>query len=168
MPLPRRVAAAALTAGVLVLAGCTGGSDGPRPTTPPPTSASPAPEPTQAPPESPTAQPTTPAATPTATPTAPTAGGLATVTPFITYAGPGADPATIEVAAFVPEVVEDGGTCTASIAATGVKVSAPGYADASSTSCGLLVLPTAPAGQTIVVSYSSATSAGTSEPVVAQ
>lgn len=168
MPVPRRVAAAALTAGVLVLAGCTGGSDGPRPTTtPPPTSASPAPEPTQAPPDSPTAQPTTPAATPTAAPTTPPAG-LTTVTPFITYAGPGTDAGTIEVAAFVPEVVEDGGTCTATITATGVKATAPGYADASSTSCGLLVLPVAPAGQTIVVSYSSATSAGTSEPVVAQ
>jgi hypothetical protein len=89
----------------------------------------------------------------------------AVVTPFIAYAGPGTDPNTTEIAGFIPDVIEDGGTCTATVQGTAETASAPGYADATSTSCGLITLPGAPSGQVLVLSYSSDTSQGTSDPV---
>ncbi|OJV82130.1 MAG: hypothetical protein BGO37_03785 [Cellulomonas sp. 73-92] len=48
----------------------------------------------------------------------------------------------IEVSSFVP-VVEDGGTCTLTVTlgSATVKVDGQAYADASSTSCGLLTVP---------------------------
>lgn len=168
MPALRRLVVAASVAGAVLLAGCTGGTD--RPTTDP-TGAPASPVPTETASE-PTDEPTAPAE-PTADPTDPAApaeptqapDGRTTVTPLITWAGAGTDPGTIEVAGFVPEVIETGGTCSATIPATGMTVEAPAYADATSTSCGLLVLPTAPAGQTIILSYSSDASTGTSDPV---
>lgn len=164
MPNMRRIAAAASVAGVVLLAGCTGGG-----------TAAPTSDPTSGGTTSPTSSPdpepsveTTPPPAPTTSPADPTPplddDDRATVSPFIAYAGPGTDPATIEVAGFVPEVIEEGGTCTATIPATGMSVTAPAYADASTTSCGLLVLKTAPAGQTVVLSYSSETSTGISDP----
>lgn len=88
-----------------------------------------------------------------------------TVTPFITYAGPGTDPGTIEVAGFVPDVIEEDGTCTATLSGSGLTASSQGYADATSTSCGLLVLETPPGpGQIVVLSYSSSSSRGSSDP----
>lgn len=168
MPALRRALAAATVAGVLLVAGCTGGpgtpddpTTGPSATTTSPATAQPSePDPT----DQPTA-PVTPTSPPQTEPTQAPGDGRATVTPFISYAGPGTDPSTIEVAGFVPQVIEEGGTCTATIPATGVSVQAPAYADATSTSCGLLVLPVAPAGQTVVLTYSSDASTGVSDPV---
>lgn len=164
MPALRRLVVAASVAGAVLLAGCTGGGPDADPAaepTPPVTGTSEpgsTDDPTQ--PVEPTEDPTEPTAPePTQTP----GDDRATVTPFITYAGPGADPGTIEVAGFVPEIIEDGGTCTATIPATGMTVEAPAFADASSTSCGLLVLPTAAAGQSVVLSYSSDASTGHSD-----
>lgn len=89
----------------------------------------------------------------------------AIVEPFITFAGPGADPGTIEVDGFLPEVIEEGGVCTAEVRGTTFASSAPAVSDATTTTCGAIVLPVAPNGQTVELSYSSATSRGTSEPV---
>jgi hypothetical protein len=97
---------------------------------------------------------------------APPVGGANSVTPFVTWIGEGSEPGTLEVAAFVPAVIEQGGTCTATLVGADVVASAPAYPDASSTSCGLLVLDATPvAGQSVVVSYSSAASTGSSEAV---
>src|SRR5699024_3508366 len=80
-----------------------------------------APSTTEAPAESepPSVEPTegessTPSTEPSPEPT--TTGDvadLASVTPFITYAGPAASGSSIEVSGFVPDLVESGGTCTA-------------------------------------------------------
>lgn len=164
MPGLRRLVVAASVAGAVLLAGCTGPDADPtaEPTPTDTRTAEPGPTDEPAQPADPTDDPTEPTTAPT-TP-APTPGDdRATVTPFITYAGPGTDPGTIEVAGFVPEIIEDGGTCTATIPATGMTVEAPAFADASSTSCGLLVLPTAAAGQSVVLSYSSDASTGHSD-----
>ncbi len=170
MPAPSRIAAVVTAAGVLLLAGCTGGSDGPDPTpSASPTASAAAPEPTAAP-TTPAPDATEPAPDPSSPPADPPTApaGLTTVTPFVSYAGPGAAAGTIEVAAFVPDLVENGGTCTATIPGTATTVSGAAFADATSTSCGVLVLPVAPAGQTVVVTYTSPTSAGTSEPTAVQ
>ena len=162
----RRTVAALSLAGVVVLAGCTSGrTDAPtdEPTTGSPTSEAPAsPDPEPSGDATAPAEPTD--APPDPDPTTEPADDRTTVSPLIAYAGPGTDPATIEVAGFVPDVIEEGGTCTATISATGMSVTAPAFADATSTSCGLLVLPTPPAGQTVVLSYSSTASQGTSAP----
>ena len=167
MPALRRAVAAVSVAGVVLLAGCTG-SD--RPTadpTPDPTSPA-ATETAQVPstPSDPGDEPADPAEpTGAAAPTQAPGDDRGTVTPFITYAGPGTDPGTIEVAGFIPEIIEEGGTCTATIPTTGMAVEAPAFPDASSTSCGLMVLPTPPDGQTVVLTYSSGASAGLSSAV---
>lgn len=151
-----------LAALVLPATGCTGGG-----------SDRPSPDPTTSAPE--TTEPAEPDPTVTVDPddvapddgqddpTESPADGRTQVKPFISYVGPGTDPATIEVAGFVPELIEEGGTCTATMTGTGVTGDAPAYPDASSTSCGLIVLSVAPAGQTVVLSYSSPTSVGSSD-----
>lgn len=164
MPTLCRVVAAASAVGVVLLAGCTGAADPGAGTTAGPGS----PPATRTAEPRPTAEPTEPAE-PTDEPASPeptqASDDRVTVTPFITYAGPGTDPATVEVAGFVPEIIEEGGTCTATIPATGMSVEAPAYPDASATSCGLLVLPVPPDGQTVVLTYSSQASTGYSDGV---
>jgi hypothetical protein len=96
---------------------------------------------------------------------APTADG----TIQITYAGWNAEASTVEVAGFLPGAVESDGTCTLTLTNAGSSVAATvaGSPDASSTSCGGLVVPGAsisPGTWTAVVSYQSSTSRGTSEP----
>lgn len=98
----------------------------------------------------------------------PPEAGDGTARVVVTYAGPGSDPETIEVAAYVADVIEQDGTCTATLTGASVTDEAPAFADASSTSCGLMILPAAPAqGQTVEVTYRSgpgSTTGGTSDP----
>lgn len=168
MSLQRSARAVVLAASGLVaalaLTGCTGGGNTPTPSAPAETIAPTESSVPSEPAETDAGDPTDNGqAEPTAEPEA--ADTRAQVKPFITYAGPGTDPDTIEVAGFVPEVIEEGGTCTATVSGTDISADAPGYADASSTSCGLMVLDVAPAGQTVVLTYSSKASTGTSDAV---
>lgn len=166
MPSAHRVLAALVAVIVTSLAACTaGGAPDPTPRTGTPQATSTPDVPT----DTPTTSPTPDAeATPTPTPEPPVPGGewdRARVSPMIAWVARGSAAGTVEVAGWVPEVIEEGGTCTATVVGEGVAVEGPAYADASSTSCALLVLPIEPAGQTIVLSYSSVSSYGESEPV---
>jgi hypothetical protein len=100
---------------------------------------------------------------PSEEPTATDAEGVEVV---VTYVGAGSDPAVTEVVAYLPGVIEEGGTCTATVVGTRTTASAPAWPDVSSTSCGLIELAGAPtAGQEIVVTYTSPQSSGTSATV---
>lgn len=156
----RRTVAALTIAGAFMLTGCTGGGVPLSETSAPATSEPDVEDDGEAPEPEPEA---------THVPADPEPGDepddRTVVEPLITFAGPGTDPDTIEVVGFLPDVIEEGGTCTASILDTSVSADAPAYADASSTSCGLIVLDVAPAGQTVVLEYASQLSTGTSDPV---
>lgn len=81
----------------------------------------------------------------------------------ITFVGPGTRPDVTEVVAYVPDVIEEDGRCTATGAGTTVTV--PAWPDVSSTSCGLMELDAAlAAGGEVVVTYASSTTSGTSLP----
>ncbi|EYR64789.1 hypothetical protein N866_05210 [Actinotalea ferrariae CF5-4] len=81
----------------------------------------------------------------------------------VTYAGPGTDPDVTEVVAYLPGLIEEGGTCTATLVPSGTAVSVPAWPDATSTSCELMELDVPPtAGSTVVVTYASPASSGTS------
>lgn len=81
----------------------------------------------------------------------------------ITHVGPGSRPGTTEVVAYVPDVIEEEGRCTA--AGAGTTVTVPAWPDARSTSCELMELDGAPAdGGEVVVTYVSPTASGTSLP----
>jgi len=86
---------------------------------------------------------------------------------FVTYAGWDAGTGEVEVAGFVSGVIEDGGTCRLTAERNGATASAesPGMANASTTSCGSLLLSGDELGAgtwSVVLSYESATSAGSS------
>ncbi|UFS57754.1 hypothetical protein [Subtercola endophyticus] len=116
----------------------------------------------------------TPTATPTPTPSATTAPAPSpttlppgVVSPFITSAGWDAANSGISVSAFVPSIVESGGTCTIT-ATLGSIVTTDSYdatASATTTDCGthLMTSNTLTSGSwQVTVSYTSATSSGTS------
>ncbi|HLG91154.1 MAG TPA: hypothetical protein VI336_03305 [Candidatus Saccharimonadales bacterium] len=92
---------------------------------------------------------------------APSSNGKKEVTPIITSVS------SSEVKAYVPGIFEDGGKCTAT-ATRGSQTetaSSNGFADVSKTSCAPLKNLSIPgAGWSVVVSYSSSTSQGKSEP----
>lgn len=94
-------------------------------------------------------------------------GGGATV--VVTYAGWVDETRTVEAGAYVPGVVESGGTCTLRLTGPGGSSTAEvdAEADAGSTSCPTLSVPggdLAPGTYQAVVGYASATTAGTSSP----
>lgn len=131
--------------------------------------ATPTPRPTST--STPTATPTpTPVPTPTTTPTAPptpTEPVIGTVIPFISYAGWDVQAGGISVSASVPGVVESDGTCTitASSASGSYSQQFPASPSATTTECGSNVLtsPDLVTGTwTVVVTYSSAVSTGSS------
>lgn len=87
--------------------------------------------------------------------------------PVITYAGPGSAPSTIEVDGYVPDIVETTGTCRAVLSAAGQtrEATGPALADASTTICEPLTLPTdglRPGQATVVLHYTSSRAAGSS------
>ncbi|MCW2576467.1 MAG: uncharacterized protein JWR28_3133 [Modestobacter sp.] len=91
----------------------------------------------------------------------------------VTYAGWDAETDVVEVSGFVSGVVEDGGTCRLTAEGDGPTVSAEstGIADASTTSCGSVVLPGGGLGAgtwQVVLSYESATSTGSSSPTTVE
>jgi hypothetical protein len=86
------------------------------------------------------------------------------------YAGwePGGN---VEVGGFVASVVEVGGTCTVTLTRDGRQVEAtrPAEPDATTTNCGLLVVPDdqlTPGDWQATLSYRSTTSYGTSQPTL--
>jgi hypothetical protein len=88
----------------------------------------------------------------------------------VTFAGWNPADREAEIGGFVSGVVEDGGTCTLTLSKGGETVSAEaeGMADASTTSCGEVAVGAdrLSAGTwEAVLSYASATSAGSAEPV---
>ena len=160
---------------VLALTGCSDdGTPGAAPT--PTTTAAPDPGPSASPdapgpaePEEPTAEPTT---APTADP-GPTADARAAVTPSLSFAGLDGAGTHVEVNAYVAEVVEPGGTCTAVLTsgAGEVRTTADAEPDATTTTCAPLRTPVADlaAGTwSVVVEYSSPTSVGTSAPSIVE
>jgi len=93
-----------------------------------------------------------------------------TASVVLTYADWEPGSSAIEVGAYVPGVVETGGTCTAVASAPGedaVTASVTAEPDAGSTSCPGLSLPgegLTSGGWAVRVSYESATVTGTSDP----
>jgi hypothetical protein len=86
------------------------------------------------------------------------------------YAGwePGGN---VEVGGFVASAIEVGGTCTVTLTREGRQVEAtrPAEPDATTTNCGILVVPDdqlSPGDWQATLSYRSATSYGTSEPTL--
>ena len=146
-------------------------SEGPTATTPP--SVHPAPTPTAtgatsppAPPESdPTVEPTTVQPSPTASPSA----TLSAATVIITYASWAPETSAVEVGAYAA-VVEGAGSCTLTLRQGEVVRSQTldALEDVSTTSCGGFLIPTSDLSTgtwSAVVSYTSAQSAGQSDPV---
>ena len=87
--------------------------------------------------------------------------------PFIVAAGWNDDSGTMSISATVPQIVESDGTCTftASLGSASVSDSFAATPSAGSTDCGTheLSSPDFSSGDwTVVVSYASATSAGSS------
>ncbi|WP_091555484.1 hypothetical protein [Klenkia taihuensis] len=88
-----------------------------------------------------------------------------------TYASYDVSGAQVEAGAFIPEVIETGGTCTLVLNLGEVSAQARSAAvpDASSTSCGALSIPAADLGTGAwdgFISYESATSNGRSDDFV--
>lgn len=86
------------------------------------------------------------------------------VTPVITSADKN------EARAFIPGIIEDGGTCTATYTHEADKITATskGVADVSHTTCPPMTLPgpiNIQGEWTVVVSYNSSTASGKSEPI---
>jgi hypothetical protein len=88
---------------------------------------------------------------------------------FLTFADWNAQSGAVEVSSYVQEVVENGGTCTLTLTqgADSVTASSAAQADASSTTCGDLVVARAklaPGTWRAVVTYRSDKTRGTSDP----
>lgn len=86
----------------------------------------------------------------------------------VTYSDWNADTSAVEAGAFVPGVVESGGTCTLTLTQGGstVTATAPGDPEASQTTCGALSIPGSEVFSGMwraVVSYESDTSQATSD-----
>ncbi len=94
--------------------------------------------------------------------------GKQAVAPAITYAEQYG--ANIEVGAYVGGVFEDGGTCTATFSKVGASFSktTTGVKNVSSVNCPTMIIPTSAfstkGAWSVVVSYSSNTSSGSSAP----
>ncbi|NKY09928.1 hypothetical protein [Cellulomonas hominis] len=91
------------------------------------------------------------------------------MTPTVTYADAGAA-GTYEVSGLVPDVVEDGGSCVVELTQGDVTVrrEQAATADATSTTCGSIVVPAAdlrPGSWSVVLRYASPWSAGSSAAV---
>jgi hypothetical protein len=91
----------------------------------------------------------------------------------VTYASWVAEDGGLEVDGFISGVVEDGGVCRVSATRAGTTLTADGQGlgDASTTSCGAVLLrnPRLTEGEwSVVLSYTSPTSTGKSEPVRAE
>jgi hypothetical protein len=88
------------------------------------------------------------------------------VTPVISYVGQ--YDAAIEASAFVSSIIEDGGTCTLTLAKGSLEItkSVPARKDAQTTKCDFFTFPAKELAQkgawSATVSYKSATSSGTS------
>jgi hypothetical protein len=96
-----------------------------------------------------------------------TAGGSADV--IVTHADWDGSSGMLEVAGFVSGVVEDGGTCRLTATSQGrtATTEAPGAADATTTSCGTLVIPRADLSSgtwVVVLGYESPQATGASAP----
>ncbi len=88
---------------------------------------------------------------------------------FVTYSGWSQD-GSFQVSAYLPGVVEDDGTCTLTMTAESGEATASVAAspDAASTACGGLSIPGAdlgPGAWSAVVSYESASSRASSDPI---
>lgn len=182
---PPGVAALAVGAlAALVLAACSsptgvGASAAPSDPTPPASAivndtydgASP---PVAAPPASvPHTEPTTGTSGDSTTAGADEAGTTRLVTPVVVHAGIDAPSGTVRVDAFIPGLLEDGGTCTATLTRGAVQVSATASAaaDATATWCttvGLRLSDLETGTWEAVVEYTSSSSAGTSPPVTVE
>lgn len=95
----------------------------------------------------------------------PPASGQKTVSPVITspVPPPNTNPRELRIAAYVPEVFEDGGTCTATIqGAKVVKQTSKGFKNVSTTSCVPMNTSLSAGTWTLVVAYESATAKGQS------
>lgn len=95
------------------------------------------------------------------------------VNPIVVYAGVDVPSGTVRVDAFVPDVIEDGGTCTATLSngAARVSAAAPAAGDATATWCETVVLrldDLETGTWEAVVQYTSTGSAGTSPPVTVE
>jgi hypothetical protein len=93
-----------------------------------------------------------------------------TVPVVVTYSGWNASLKQAIAGGYVNGVIESGGTCTLTLSKAGVQVTAQGQArpDAATTACGGLTVPGAKLGAgtwKAVLSYTSATSTGSSTPV---
>ena len=93
-----------------------------------------------------------------------------TVSVVVTYSGWNASLKQAMAGGYVNGVIESGGTCTLTLSKAGVQVTAQGQArpDAATTACGGLTVPGAKLGAgtwQAVLSYTSATSTGSSTPV---
>ncbi|MGY1804692.1 hypothetical protein ACI78T_15535 [Blastococcus sp. SYSU D00922] len=89
---------------------------------------------------------------------------------FVTYSGWNAQSGAVEVGSYLPTAVESDGTCTLTLTRgeTSVTASTTGTPNVTSTSCGGLSIPGSEVSSgtwVAVVSYESATSSGSSEPV---
>jgi hypothetical protein len=96
-----------------------------------------------------------------------------TVHVVLTYAGWDGATGVLEVAGFVSGVVEEDGTCRATARSEGRTATAKtvAIADATTTSCGTLVIPRAEVSRgtwDVVLSYESPTSNGQSSPTSVQ
>lgn len=80
----------------------------------------------------------------------------------------------LEIRAFTPDVIESDGTCTATVTKDGQEVvrTSPGFVDASSTICEPINIPLSEFSSTgvwsVVVNYTSPSSAGISDKVEAE
>ncbi|MDF2444175.1 MAG: hypothetical protein JWR01_2378 [Subtercola sp.] len=133
----------------------------PTPTSTPTRTATPTPTPTSTPPVTPTPAPTPTVTAPPAEPDPPAAA------PYISFAAWDVQQNGISVSATVPGLVESDGTCTitATLQSQTVSQSYTAIPSADSTECGSNVLssPELTTGAwTVVVTYSSAESSGTS------
>jgi hypothetical protein len=105
--------------------------------------------------------------TPTPAPTLVPGSTKRAVSPFVTLAGWDASSSELDVSALVPNLVEGGGTCTATVTKGGVTrtASAPAAAVSTYVGCNPMAIPGSALSSgtwTVRVSYSSRTAAGVS------
>ncbi|MGY1833244.1 hypothetical protein ACI8AA_22740 [Geodermatophilus sp. SYSU D01180] len=117
-----------------------------------------------------TTSPTTAEATDVATDAPVETGPDEDATVVVTFAGWNTASAAVEVDGFVPAVVEPDGVCTVTLTNGGrvVSVQVAATADVTSTACGGASVPASdltPGTWTAVLSYQSAQSAGSSDPI---
>ena len=92
---------------------------------------------------------------------------VGSVTPVLTYAGIGRTNNTYEFSGFVPQIIRAGGTCTFHLRLAGAAVDrdVSAVADATSTSCGTVVIQARDLTKgdwTVTLEYQDSTDSGTS------